>query len=167
MTISIKIEDSDIIKQAYEMREVGMFVSDIAKELSEQTNTKITQISLWRLFNNKEELSEDKEIAEYDYPSRDDIETLFSKLLQKEKNIAFNYRNVNIRRNLMIRILETYVNKEFTYDEVRIKLNDRYKEEGFYQHFEYLVNNNFIEKTTDTTFKFCDRVKKWRSFGQL
>lgn len=162
-----EIEDPEIIKQAYEMRECGMFVSDIAKELSEQTNTKITQISLWRLFNNKEELSKDKKLEDYDYPSRDDIETIFSKLLQKEKNIAFKYRNVNIRRNMMIRILEKYHNKEFTYDEVRIKLNDRYEEEGFYQHFEYLVNNNFIEKVNDTTFKFCDRVKKWKSFGQL
>lgn len=54
-----------------------------------------------------------------------------------------------------------------SYDEVRIKLNDRYNEEGFFQHFEYLVNNNFIEKTTDTHFKFCDRVKKWKNFGQI
>ena len=159
--------DSETMKQAYEMREVGMFVSDIARDLSEQTGKRITQMDLWRVFNNKDELSNDKELADYDYPSRDDIETIFSKLLQKEKNIALQYRNVNIRRNLMIRILETYHVKEFTYDEVRIKLNDRYNEEGFFQHFEYLVNNNFIEKTTDVHFKFCDRVKKWKCFGQL
>jgi len=149
------------------MREVGMYVSDIAKELSAQTGQKITQISLWRLFNNEKELSHTKELADYDYPSRDDIETIFSKLLQKEKNIACVYRNINIRRNLMIHILEIYYNKEFTYDEVRIKLNDRYNEEGFFQHFEYLVNNNFIEKTSETKFKFCDRVKKWKTFGQF
>ncbi|MDD3416593.1 MAG: hypothetical protein PHY47_21805 [Lachnospiraceae bacterium] len=37
------------------MKQVGMFVSDIAKTLSEETGDRITQISLWRLFNNKNE----------------------------------------------------------------------------------------------------------------
>lgn len=149
------------------MRDVGMYVSDISKELSKETGQRITQMDLWRLFNDEKRLSIDKELADYDYPSRDDIEGIFSKLLQKEKNTAFQYRNVNIRRNLMIRILETYINSEFSYDEVKIKLNDRYRDEGFFQHFEYLVNNNFIEKVDDTKFKFCERVKKWKSFGEI
>jgi len=163
----MNLEDPKIMNQAYEMREVGMYVSDIAKELSEQTGQKITQMALWRLFNNKEELSEDKELADYDYPSRDYLETIFSKLLQKESNKALTYRNTTIRRNLMIRILETYIDKEFTFDEVKIKLNDRYTEEGFFHHFEYLVNNNFVVKIDSTRFKFCDRVKKWKRFGEV
>jgi hypothetical protein len=108
-----------------------------------------------------------KEINEYDYPSRDDIENIFSKLLQKEKNIICSYENVNLRRNLMIRILETFHNKEFTYEEARIILNDRYKDDSFFAHFNYLINYNFIEKNKKGKFKFCNRVKKWRAFGKL
>ena len=49
------IEDPEIIKQACEMRDNGMYVSDIAKELSEQTGARITQMSLWRLFKDEAE----------------------------------------------------------------------------------------------------------------
>lgn len=104
---------------------------------------------------------------EYDYPSRDDIENIFSKLLQKEKNIAFVYQGTNIRRNLMIRILEMYHNTEFSYTEMRIELNDRDTEQGIFNHFEYLKNNHFVESTTKDKFKFCNRVRKWKMFGQV
>jgi hypothetical protein len=50
------IEDPVLIKKACEMRQTGMFVSDIAKLLSEESGKQITQMALWRLFNdNKEE----------------------------------------------------------------------------------------------------------------
>lgn len=108
-----------------------------------------------------------KKIDDYEYPSRDDIENLFSKLLQKEKNIICQYNNVNLRRNLMIRILETYHNHEFDYQEARIKLNDRDTEGHFLEHWNYLEEYNFIEKQKNGKYRFCKRVLKWKYFGQV
>jgi hypothetical protein len=117
-------------------------------------------------------LPENKEeqniIEEYDLPSRNDLENLFSKIVQKERNILDEkYHGINLRRNLFIRFLETYCNKEFSYEEVKTKLNDRDKDDSFYAHFDYLKNNNFIIKSSSERFKFCDRVKKWKNFGQI
>ena len=44
------VDDPVIIKKAIEMRRKGMYVSDIAKKLSEDTGIRITQMALYRLF---------------------------------------------------------------------------------------------------------------------
>jgi hypothetical protein len=47
------IEDPVLIQKALEMRESGMYVSDIAKTLSEETRKRITQMALWQAFENQ------------------------------------------------------------------------------------------------------------------
>jgi len=54
MTITT-IDDPDLIKKAYELKSSGMYVSDISKQLSEESGKRITQMALWRLFTNKTE----------------------------------------------------------------------------------------------------------------
>jgi len=164
------IEDPEIVKQASEMRKAGMFVSDISKALKSKTGKEITQMALLGLFTKeeKEKLSEDgNDPDELDYPSRDELENIFSERLQKERNRAGEYHGTIIRRDLMIRVLRAYILKEFTYEEVRIKYNANYSHEQFYQHFDYLKHYNYIVKVSDTKFKFCDRVKKWNRFGEV
>lgn len=161
------LDDQDIIQKACEMKQAGMFVSDIAKRLSKETGLKITQMSLWRMFNNlKEEPL--REIAEYEYPSHEDISYLFNRKAQKEKNSTIiTYHNVTIRRDLMLRILNRYYKIEFTYNEVKRKCNDREGDENFLAHWQYLLDFHYIEHVDDLKFKFCDRVKKWKTFGQV
>jgi hypothetical protein len=161
------INDPGLIEQALDLRQCGMLVPDIAKQLSRDTGVKITQMSLCRLFVDWQKVSKSKEISESDYPSRDDIENTFSILLQKEKNMICQYGNETLRRSLMIKFLNAFWNKEFTYNDARIQLNDRDNGNNFFQHFKYLENNNFIEKVGNEKFKFCDRVKKWKTFNKL
>lgn len=156
----------EIVDKAREMRSAGIFVCDISKQLSQETGKKISQMELWRLFKSLEK-APDPKIEKYEYPSREDIENLFSPALQREKNIICSYKGVNLRRNLMIKILENFVNKSFYYDEARIKLNDRDREDHFLQHIDYLKKYHYIELGQDQKFRFCERVKKWRFFGQL
>jgi hypothetical protein len=153
------VNNPTIIQKAHEMKLSGMFVSDIAKKLSEDSGEKITQLALWRLFTSQSESM--RESSELDYPSRKEIENVFSELLQKENDLICTYGGEKLKRKLMIRILNAYINKEFTYLEARISLNQWVNENGFYQHWDYLLKNNFIEKTDNNRFKFCDRVKKW------
>ena len=54
MTITT-IDDPDLIKKAYELKSSGMYVSDIAKQLSEESGKRITQMALWRLFDSQKE----------------------------------------------------------------------------------------------------------------
>lgn len=160
------IDDPVIIKKACDLRQSGLLVQDISKRLYYETGTKITQISLLRMFRDKESEIQLK-LDSLSYPSRTEIENLFSNLLQKENDLICIYGGEKIKRKLMIRILNAYLDKKFTYDEVRINLNPWVGENGFYQHWHYLLTNNFIEKVDDYKFKFCDRVKKWKTFGQI
>jgi hypothetical protein len=161
------LDDPVLIQKAVEMKKLGFFVSDIARKLSEDTGEKITQMSLWRLFKSKEkELKTKTPLDNYEYPSFEDISYLFNKMIQKDKNLTtIKYKEITIRRNLMLRFLNKYYNKEFTLSEVKYKCNDRNEDENFLRHWEYLLNNNYIEGTTNKKFKFCDRVKKWKNFG--
>lgn len=163
------VDDPVIIKKAIEMRRKGMYVSDIAKKLSEDTGIRITQMALYRLFKSiKNEFESNPLLAEYEYPSLEDIAYLFNKKFQKDKNsTTITYLGVTIRRDLMLRILNIYHNKEFTLSEVKHKYNDRDEDENFLRHWEYLLNNNYIEETTNKKYKFCNRVKKWIIFGSL
>lgn len=156
------IEDPVIIKKAYDLKLSGMFVSDISFQLSKETGNKITQMALWRLFDSLKEEPQ-KELLESDYPSLEDISYLFNKKSQKEKNSTLlNHNGITLRRDLMIRILNNYYNKEFTYNEVKINCNDRNGDENFLAHWNYLLKFNYIERVDDYKFKFCDRVKKWK-----
>jgi hypothetical protein len=159
------ISDPVIIKKAHRLKESGLFVSDISKKLSEETGIRITQLSLWRLFTSTK--IEKNDISELDYPSRKEIENIFSDLLQRENDLICTHGGEKLKRKIMIRILNTYIKKEFTYNEVRINLNTMINENVFLQHWNYLTAHNFIEKTENGKFKFCDRVKKWRNFGQI
>lgn len=163
------VNDPLLIKKAFELKQHGMFVSDISKALSKETGERVTQMALWRMFqNNTEFISHlDSQLDSLDYPSRKEIENLFSELLQKENDIICVYGGEKLKRKLMIRILNSYLYKEFTYKEVKINLNQWVGESGFYQHWRYLSEHNFIEKVDDFKFKFCDRVKKWKNFGQV
>ena len=165
----MSLEDTKIMNQAYEMREVGMYVSDIAKELSEQTGQRITQMALWRLLNDRKKREEEanKEPDELEYPSRDELENIFSVRVKNGSKRAGEYHGTQIRRDFMAKILKKYMDKEFTYDEVRRDLNSWATDEQFYQHFDYLKHYNYILKVSDTKFKFCDRVKKWKRFGEV
>jgi len=49
------VDDPVLIKKAFKMRESGMYVSDIAKQLSEESGKRITQMALLRLFDSKKE----------------------------------------------------------------------------------------------------------------
>jgi len=160
------LTDPAIINKARELKNSGMLVRDIAKKLSHENDETITQIALWRLFTAKNKENKNK-VSELDYPSRSEIENLFSELLQKENDIICVYGGEKLKRKLMIRILNSYLYKEFTYKEVKINLNQWVGESGFYQHWQYLSEHNFIEKVDDYKFKFCDRVKKWKTFGQV
>lgn len=165
MQMSI-IDDPIIVQKVYEMKKNGIFISDIAKKLSDELGVKITQMSICRTLNNKKNTSATS--THYlDYPSRIEIENLFSELLQKENDLICIYGGEKLKRKLMIRILNLYLYKEFTYQEVKINLNQWVGESGFYQHWMYLSEYNFIEKVDNSKFKFCDRVKKWKNFGQV
>ena len=160
------LDDPSLIQKAYEMKQTGVFVSDIAKRLSKESGKRVTQLALWRMFtNSKDELPH--EHTGLDYPSRTEIENIFSELLQKENDLICIYGGEKLKRKLMIRILNSYLYKEFTYKEVKINLNQWVGESSFYQHWQYLSEHNFIEKVDDYKFKFCDRVKKWKTFGQV
>lgn len=137
-----------------------MFVSDIAEMLSKETGIKITQIALLRLF--KARITESKQISELDYPSRKEIEEVFSELLQKQENRICIYGGKQLKRNVMIEILNKFHNKEFNQIEVKTSLYKVTDGEVFYQHWLYLLEGNYIEKVDDYKFKFCDRVKKWK-----
>lgn len=161
------INDPLFIKRAYDLKLSGMFVSDIAKMLSHETGTRITQIALWRALNNYDSL-ENEELNDYEYPSLEDISYLFNKKVQKEKNsTVISYRSETIRRDLMLKILNKFYKKEFTCNEVKRECNDRQGDENFLAHWKYLLDNHYIEKVDDIRFKFCDRIKKWKAFGQI
>lgn len=161
------IEDPDIIKQSLEMRDTGMYVSEIANELSKRTGKKITQMAIWRMFDAEKEKKVDP-LAEYEYPSLDDYSYIFNTKMQKDKNSTLlKHEGVTIRRDLMLRILNKFYKTEFTYYDVRRDLKDRDNEENFLAHWNYLLKNHYIEKVDDYKFKFCDRVKKWKAFGQV
>ncbi len=49
------IDDPVLIQKALKMRESSMYVSDIAKTLSEETGKRITQMALWRTFKKQKE----------------------------------------------------------------------------------------------------------------
>jgi hypothetical protein len=159
------ITDPDLIQEAYEMKQSGMRVSDISFKLSTKTGMRITKIALWRTFDaiTKEP---PRELLESDYPSLEDISYLFNKKVQKEKNSTLlKHDDITIRRDLMLRILNNYYKTEFTYDEVKYECNDRDGDENFLAHWKYLLRFHYIEKVDDFKFKFCDRVRKWRTFG--
>jgi hypothetical protein len=155
------IDDPDLIKIALELRQSGMFVSDIARTLSKETEKRVTQIALCRLFNN---LKDDtpKQLTELDYPSRKEIEDCFSELLQKQENRICLYGGKQLKRNVMIEILNKFHNKEFNYSDVETSLYKTSDKEAIYQHWCYLLEGHYIEKVDDYKFKFCDRVKKWK-----
>jgi hypothetical protein len=161
------LEDPNLVQIAYEMRQSGMFISDIAKKLSDNTGKQITQMALCRTFEKINDVEITEELTELDYPSRKEIENVFSELLQKENDLICTYGGEKLKRKLMIRIINAYLNNEFTYIEVRKNLNQWVGENGFYQHWDYLLKGNYIEKIDDNKFKFCDRVRKWKSFGQI
>jgi hypothetical protein len=95
----------------------------------------------------------------------EDIAYLFNKKMQKDKNsTTIIFRGTTIRRDLLLRFLNTFYNKEFSYFEAKNLLNDRDGDESFLRHWEYLLNYNYIEQVEDQRFKFCDRVKKWKAF---
>jgi len=161
------INDTVIIQKAFELRGVGLFVSEISKRLSEETGTKITQMALWRLFDSLKEEPQ-KELLESDYPSLDDYSYIFNKKFQKEKtSTLLTHDGITMRRDLMIRILNNYYKTEFTYNEVKKECNDRVGDENFLAHWKHLLAFHFIEQVDDYKFKFCDRVKKWKTFGQV
>jgi hypothetical protein len=156
-----KLNDVGLIQKALEMRQSGMFVSDIAKTLSNETGKKITQLALWRLFDSLKEEPQ-KKLLESDYPSRKEIEEVFSDLLQKQENRICIYGGKQLKRNVMIEILNKFHNKEFNYSDVETSLYKTSDKEAIYQHWCYLLEGHHIEKVDDYKFKFCDRVKKWK-----
>ncbi len=172
MTLSY-IDNQTLIQKAYELKRSGIPVRQISKKLSEESGTRITQMALWRLFDSLKEEPQ-KELLESDYPSLEDYSYVFNKKTQKEKNstiikvLSFNNKEIVIRRDLALRILNGYYNKEFTFNEVKYECNDRDSGgENFLAHWDYLLKCNYIEKVDDYKFKFCDRVKKWKTFGQV
>ena len=165
MTITT-IDDPHLIEKAIKMRNSGDLISDIATKLSEENGTKITQISLCRLFNSLKK-NHSGEPTELDFPSRNEIEELFSELLQKQENRICIFGGVQLRRNVMIEILNKFYKKEFTQLDVKKNLYKTTDGEVFYQHWRYLLEGNYIEQVDDYKFKFCDRGKKWKTFGQI
>lgn len=161
------IENEDLLKQLNEMREAGMYVSEIAKELSKKTGTKVTQMAIWRALDTASNTQADQ-IAEYEFPSLEDYAYIFNAKTQKEKNSTLlQYEGVTIRRDLMLRILNKYYKTEFTYYDVRRDLKDRDNEENFAAHWNYLLKNHYIEKVDNYKFKFCDRVRSWKTFNKI
>lgn len=154
------ITDEHIIKEAVEYKQSGMFISDIAAVLSTKHEKRITQMALCRLFNSIQEHT--KELTELDYPSRKEIEELFSELLQKQENRICIFGGVQLRRNVMIEILNKFYNKEFTQLDVKKNLYKTTDGEVFFQHWRYLLEGHYIEQVDEYKFKFCDRVKKWK-----
>lgn len=162
----MNLTEQEILQQICEMKEAGMFVSEIAAELSKQTCSKVTQISIWRVLEAEKEKQVDS-LAEYEYPSLEDYAYIFNTKMQKDKNsTTLKYEGITIRRDLMLRILNKFYKTEFTYYDVRRDMSDRHNEENFLAHWNYLLKNNYIEKVGDYKFKFCDRVKKWKAFGK-
>ena len=164
------IRDPQIIQKASRKQEARMFAHGIPKGVSCRTGKETMQMTLYSTPQKKEKeklWKDNKTPDELEYPSRDELENIFSERLQKERDKAGEYHGTNIRRALMIRVLKAYINKEFTYDEVRRNYNDRCTDEQFYQHFDYLKHYNYIVKVSGIKFKFCDRVKKWKRFGEV
>lgn len=162
----IILEDPVLIQRARELRLDGMFVSEIAKILSIESGKKITKMALWRLFDSLKEEPK-KELYELDYPSRKEIEELFSELLQKQENRICIYGGKQLKRNVMIEILNKFHNKEFTQLDVKKNLYKTTDGEVFFQHWRYLLEGHYIEPVDEYKFKFCDRVKQWRNFGKI
>jgi len=158
--------DPTIISRVYEMKDKGVFISDIAKILSNEVGDKITQISICRALNAREEEPQ-QELTELDYPSRMEMEEVFSELLQKQENRICIFGGKQLKRNVMIEILNKFMNKEFDFQEVKKNLYKTTDGDTVWQHWNYLLKGNYIEKVDDYKFKFCDRVKKWKTFGQV
>jgi hypothetical protein len=158
------INDPDLIKKAIEMAQVGMFVSDISKELSEQSGKRITQMALLRLFNSLKEEPNQK-LTDLDYPSRAEMENIFSEILQKENNFICVYGGQKLERRYMVRLIRKYHKTGFTYMEAKNELNKDINEDRFRQHIEYLKVNNFIELTENGNLKFCKVVLEWYNFA--
>lgn len=66
----------------------------------------------------------------------------------------------------MLRILTNYYSKEFTYMEVKNECNDREGDNNFRAHWDYLFKYHYIEKVDDYKFKFCSRVREWKTFNK-
>lgn len=161
------LDDKYLIQRANEMKNIGMLVYDISKTLSNETGRKITQMALWRIFKSQEE-EPITELVEYQYPTRKELENLFSEAAQKESDrTGIITGGEELKRRMLIRILNKYINTEFTYNEVRVELNNLASHDRIYAHFKYLYDKHYIEKTENEKFRFCDRVRKWRTFGQL
>ncbi len=160
MPITI-LDDPFLIQKVCEMKETGLFVSDIAKILSDETGMKITQISICRLLNAQKTKSPTI-LTELDYPSRNEIEEVFSEHLQKQENRICIHGGKQLKRNVMIEILTKFIKLEFTYMDVSTSLYKTADHESIYQHWRYLLDGHYIIKTENEKFKFCERVKKWK-----
>ena len=161
------LNDPEIIQQVYTMKDKGMLISDIAKTLSNETGNKISQLSICRALNAREEVKK-KELFDSDYPSLEDYSYLFNKKFQKDKNsTTIRHDRITIRRDLMLRILTNFYTTDFTYNEVKKECNDRDGDSNFLAHWDYLLKFNYIEKVDEYRFKFCDRVKQWKTFGKV
>lgn len=160
------LDDPALVQKATEMKHMGMFVSDIAKQLSEESGKRITQMAIIRAMRLKKEMS-GNELTELEYPSRKEIEECFSELLQKQENRICIYGGKQLKRNVMIEILNKFHNKEFTQLDVKKNLYKTTDGEVFSQHWRYLLEGNYIEKVDEYKFKFCDRVKQWKNFGKI
>jgi len=157
-----------LINDALTLRKQHFLVPDISKKLSAKYHKNISQLGLCNLFNSMREAQAIQVfIPEYEYPSRTDMENVFSELLQKERNAITQYGGVTLRRNLMIKILKHYCNQKFTYMELKNKLNENKSDNVFLQHFNYLQKYNFIEPCDGGVFKFCERVKTWYTWGKV
>jgi hypothetical protein len=157
---SVRKVKKDVISKANELFPNSVFIEK-SKHGRNETSIRFTlnPEMIWDIEK------KENQTTESDYPSLEDISYLFNPKVQKEKNSTIiSYRNITIRRDLMIRILNKFSSKEFTYNEVKYECNDRDGEENFLRHWEYLLNNYYIEETTNNKFKFCDRVKRWKTF---
>lgn len=101
-----------------------------------------------------------------DHPPNDMIKDIFSKELKKQNNKITVYGGINIRRDLMIKFLRRFRNKEFTYHEAKYHLNDRDTDNSFCAHFQYLKNKGFIEKIPEGVYVFRETVKAWKEKEQ-
>jgi len=165
-----EIQDRTIINEVLQMNQNNIPISDISKEMSCKYGLNITKISICRVLQSFP--APDNPLifhtipSESDYPSRKEIENLFSDLLKKENDFICIYGGEQLKRKLMFRIYNAYIFKEFTYLEVKNALNTWVNDDGFRQHWNYLLDNHYIEQTENEKFKFWDGIKKWRTWGK-
>lgn len=166
MSIAL-IHDSDIKKRVWVLHKSGYLFTEIAQLLSKEFNQRILPVMVWRVIHNVT-VATHKTVREYEYPSLEEIVYIFNVSMQKEKNSTLiKHVETVIRRNLMLKILNKYHNKEFEYIEVKNECKDREDEENFLRHWEYLVKFNYIEENGNGKFIFCDRVKRWHLYKRI